>query len=136
MIYVLDTSAFSAAMRFEPGMMAFLARYRPGDVATVPPVAAEIEYGIRRLNPESRKARLLTDRKAELLKHIRVLDWTAEASEYFGRIKAALEKAGTPVDDFDLAIAAVASSHGAEVVTANLVHFSRIGGLVCRHWEE
>jgi len=64
-IYILDTKAFSAAMRFEPGMMNFLALHRPGNVATVPSVVAEIEYGIRRLYPESRKVRLLTDRKAE-----------------------------------------------------------------------
>jgi len=136
MIYVLDTTAFSAALRFEPGIMSFLAKHKPGDVATVPPVIAEIEYGIRRLDPESRKAKLLADRKAELLKHIRVLDWTHEVSEHFGRFKAALEEAGTPVDDFDIAIAAVASAHGAEVITVNLAHFKRIKGLVCRHWEE
>jgi tRNA(fMet)-specific endonuclease VapC len=136
MICVLDTTAFSAAMRFEPGMMSFLKNHRPGEVVTVPPVMAEIEYGIRRLDPESRKTGLLTERKTTLLKHLRVLDWTADASEHFGRMKALLEKSGTPVDDFDIAIAAVALTYGAEVITANLVHFSRIKGLVSRHWTE
>jgi len=65
-----------------------------------------------------------------------VLDWTEDASKYFGRMKASLGKSGTPMDDFDIAGAAVALAHGAEVITANLVHFSRIGGLVCRHWVE
>lgn len=39
-----------------------------------------------------------------------------------------------PVFDMDIAIAAVAVSHGAEIVTANLTHFSRIASLVSRHW--
>ena len=30
--------------------------------------------------------------------------------------------------------AGIVSSHGAEVITANLTHFSRIEGLRCRHW--
>jgi tRNA(fMet)-specific endonuclease VapC len=133
-IFVLDTTAFSAAMRFEPAMMKFLSEHRPGEIATVPPVVAEIEYGIRRLDETSRKALLLETRKAELLEHIRLLDWIADASEHFGRIKAVLEKKGTPLDDFDVAIAAVAIAHEAEIVTANLVHFRRVDGLASRHW--
>jgi predicted nucleic acid-binding protein len=36
----------------------------------------------------------------------------------FGEIKAQLERDGTPIDDMDIAIAAVAASHGADIVTA------------------
>ena len=39
-----------------------------------------------------------------------------------------------PVDDFDIAIGAIALSHDAEVVTANLPHFGRFEGLACRDW--
>jgi tRNA(fMet)-specific endonuclease VapC len=68
------------------------------------------------------------------MESLRVLEWTAESSVQFGEIKAQLEGDGEPVDDMDVAIAAVASSHGAEVVTASLVHFSRIATLTSRHW--
>jgi predicted nucleic acid-binding protein len=54
----------------------------------------------------------------------------------FGSIKAGLEQSGEMIDDFDVAIAAIAMSHDAVVLTANLVHFSRVRGLSCRHWEE
>ncbi|MBN1837361.1 MAG: type II toxin-antitoxin system VapC family toxin [Spirochaetales bacterium] len=131
---VLDTTAFSAAMRNEPDMIAFLKARAPGDVALVPPVVAEIEYGIQRLEEGSKKRTLLARRQAQLLEAIRVLDWNPEASVRFGTIKAALERGGILIDDFDIAVAAIAQAHGAQVVTANLAHFLRIEGLTSLHW--
>jgi tRNA(fMet)-specific endonuclease VapC len=131
---VLDTTAFSAAMRNEPGMAAFLQARQPGEVAVVPPVVGEIECGIQHLAPGSRKRALLANRQALLLSAIRVLEWTPEASVRFGAIKAALEKSGTLIEDFDIAVAAIAQAHQARVVTANLAHFGRIEGLDCLHW--
>ena len=134
MIRVLDTTAFSAAMRREPGMLEFLRTRRPGDLATVPPVVAEIEYGIRRLEPRSRRRVLLEAERDKLLGAMTVLPWTDDSSRRFGACKAQLERDGVPVDDFDIAIGAIALSHDAEVVTANLPHFGRFEGLACRHW--
>jgi tRNA(fMet)-specific endonuclease VapC len=131
---VLDTTAFSAAMRNEPAMVDFLRVRPPGELAVVPPVVAEIEYGIQRLEPGSRKRALLSEREAQLLSAIRVLDWTPQASASFGGIKAALEAAGQLIDDFDIAVAAIAMAHEAQVITANLPHFARVKGLRSRHW--
>ena len=109
--------------------------HRPGEIATVPPVVAEIEHGIRRLDPSSRKFTLLLAQKEKLFQIMQVLDWDQESSAKFGKIKADLENAGTPVDDFDVAIAAIAMSHGAVLITANLAHFKRIKGLQSNHWD-
>src|SRR4030042_3946275 len=117
---ILDTTAFSAAMVNEPAMVNFLKTRPPGELAVVPPVVAEIEYGIQRLEPGSRKRALLSEREAKLLSAIRVLEWTPQASVRFGGIKAALERAGQPIDDFDIAVAAVALAHQAQGITANL----------------
>ncbi len=133
---VLDTTAFAAAMRGEPQMDEFLRARRPGALATVPPVVAEIEYGIQRLDPGSRKRLLLEAERDRLLAVLQVLPWTPESSVRFGEVKAALERAGELIDDFDVAIAAIALSHGAEVLTANLPHFQRVAGLLSRHWAE
>jgi predicted nucleic acid-binding protein len=51
---VLDMTALSAAMRNEPAMAAFLRARQPGEVSVAPPVVAEIEYGIQRLEAGSR----------------------------------------------------------------------------------
>lgn len=121
-------------MRHDPQIEAFLRSLAPGDVALAPPVVAEFEYGIRRLKAGTRKRELLERELSRLLETVRVLDWTGASSVQFGEIKAQLEQDGTPIDDMDIAIAAVAVSHGAEVVTANLAHFSRIDALTTRNW--
>lgn len=121
-------------MRHDEEMDSFLQSLRPGDVATAPPAVAEIEYGIRRLAPDSRRRKLLETEWERVASAIAVLDWNANVSKAFGDIKSHLELAGTPIDDFDVAIAAVAVTHGAEVITANLVHFARIPNLAARRW--
>lgn len=133
---VLDTTAFSSLMRRDTGMVQFLRAYRPGDIATVPLVVAEISYGIARLEAGSRRRLLLEQEKNRILELVRQLDWVPRSSELFGTIKAQLERDGTPIDDMDIAIAAIAMSHQAEVITANMVHFSRIKGLTVRHWTD
>ena len=134
MISVLDTTALSAAMRLEPEIVSFLGVRPPGEFAVVPPVVAEIEYGLQRLDAASRRYRLLRAELRRLLSVIPLLEWLPAASVQFGAIKAGLERAGTPIDDFDVAVAAIARAHGAEVITANLAHFARIEDLGCRHW--
>ena len=122
-------------MRNEKAMVEFLQARRPGEIAVVPPVVAEIEYGIRRIEP-GRKRILLEMQRDRILSVFRVLDWTPEASTNFGIIKSTLEQTGSLIDDFDIAIAAIAMSNKAQVITANLVHFTRIENLPCRHWED
>jgi hypothetical protein len=52
-------------------------------------------------------------------------EWTDAVSQAYGRIKAALERRGTCIEDFDAAIAAHALATSATLVTANLDHMAR-----------
>lgn len=56
--------------------------------------------------------------------------------EIFGMLKVKLESAGTPLDDFDLILAATALSHNLILVTNNERHFSRIEGLKIENWSK
>lgn len=134
MMHVLDTTAFSAVMRRDAGILSLLKKKQPGDFATVPPVVAEIEYGIRRLDNSSRKYLRLNSEKKHLLSIIKVMPWLPESSKHFGIIKANLEHKGELIDDFDIAIAAIAISHQCYVLTANLRHFQRIENLEAIGW--
>ena len=53
----------------------------------------------------------------------------------FGRIRAALETAGTPIGPYDMQIAAIALVHDLIVVTHNVREFSRVPGLQFEDWE-
>ena len=57
-----------------------------------------------------------------------------ESAEVFAMLKADLEKAGTPLDDFDLILAACALANDFVLVTNNMKHFERIEGLRLTNW--
>lgn len=63
------------------------------------------------------------------------LTFDEAAANAFGRVKAALEIAGTPIGSYDMQIAAIALVHGLIVVTHNTREFSRIAGLQIEDWE-
>ena len=134
MRYVLDATAFLAAMRRDSGLMALIKGCLPIDVFTVPPAIAEIHYGIKRLKNASKKVLLLKAERDRLLSIINVLPWQSEASKKYGEIKADLEVRGMIIDDFDIAIAAIAMSHKCGVITANLKHFEKIKDLETISW--
>ena len=74
-------------------------------------------------------ARHLENIRTRVLPNVLVLPFDAETAEIYGRLCAGLWDQGTPVEDFDLMIAATAVQHGLTVVTANMKHFERIPGL-------
>ena len=134
MRYVLDTTAFSAVMKRDSSLLALLGRYRPGDIVTVPPVVAEIQFGIERLDNSTKKYLLLKTERDRLLSLINVIPWSSESSDNFGKIKADLERQGKLIDDFDIAIAAIALAHKCHIITSNLRHFRRIKILKSITW--
>jgi tRNA(fMet)-specific endonuclease VapC len=97
------------------------------------PVIAEIAYGLQRLARSKRKDALAS--RFELLKsEIRRVAWSDEVSEAFGVIKAALERKGERIEDFDAAVAAHALFDGGVLVTANLRHMTRVPGIEIEDW--
>lgn len=133
MKYVLDTNAVSALMQGRPEVIDRLAAVARGDVSVPQPVLAEIAYGIERL-PPSRRRTVLQERFDLLRAQLQRCPWTDEVSEAFGRIKAALEKRGQRIEDFDAAIAAHAAAAGATLVTANARQMTRVPGLRTQDW--
>lgn len=66
---------------------------------------------------------------------LEVLVFDSEAADHAADIRAALERAGTPIGGYDLLIAGHARSRGLIVVTGNLREFERVPGLRCEDWE-
>lgn len=65
---------------------------------------------------------------------LEVIPLGPESAQIFGMLKAQMEKKGTRLDDFDLAIAASALAHNLILVTNNISHFKRIPGLKLANW--
>jgi predicted nucleic acid-binding protein len=86
----------------------------------------ELLYGLERKPGADRLRRRL---EADFLPLITVLPFDAEAARIYARIRAQLERAGVPLSEADLQIAAIALSRGLRLLTGNARHFRRIEGL-------
>lgn len=63
------------------------------------------------------------------------LPFDGAAAREYGRIRAGLERAGTPIGPYDLQIAAIALVHSLTLVTHNTNEFERVSGLRIEDWE-
>ena len=133
MTYVLDTNAVSALMKGRAAVVEQLAATEPAAVSVPQPVLAEIAFGIERL-PRSRRRAALQARFDLISVELPRAEWTDVVSQMYGRIKATLERRGTRIEDFDAAIAAHALAFGANLVTSNLGHMTRVPGLRVEDW--
>ena len=131
---VLDTSAVSAVMHGDSGALHRLRDEDPSDTYLCTPVAAEIRFGLSRLEAGSRRRQLLESEFRRLRAVLRWTDWTEPATLAFGHWKAVLQARGTLIEDMDLAIASVAVGLSARLATLNVRHFSRIDDLQADDW--
>lgn len=76
-----------------------------------------------------------SDKQARFLRPYVTVPFDDVAALEYGRIRARLEQAGTPIGPYDMQIAAIAIVHGLIVITHNTAEFSRIGGLRIEDWE-
>ena len=70
----------------------------------------------------------------ELLAAIRVIPFNRDEAAAAARIRAKLERAGTPLGPMDTLIAGTALAHRATLVTRNTGEFSRVEGLQVENW--
>jgi len=130
----LDTNAVIAAInQREPWVRRRLERALvDGVVVGIPAIVLyEIWYGIKK----SARARANTAVLAVFLS-LDVMPWPFEPedAEEAGDIRAALERAGTPIGPYDVLVAAQARRRGAVLITANEREFARVAGLKTEDW--
>jgi tRNA(fMet)-specific endonuclease VapC len=112
-------------MKGVPSVAARMQETHRADVAISQVTVAEIEFGLRYL-PASRRRRALQAQWRSIGSELIRLPWDDEVSRAFGERKARLERSGTRMSDFDLAVAAHAIAHGLIVVTSDAA-FDRLG---------
>lgn len=67
---------------------------------------------------------------------VEVLPLNEEAADLFGKIKTDLRRSGQMIEDFDILIASITLTYGGILVTNNVDHFKKIGGLNYESWLE
>ena len=134
MTYLLDTNAVVALLKNQPaGVRGRLRRAvsRDASVAVSSVVLFELWYGVARSERRRENAERL---RIFLSAVVSVVPFEEEDAVTAGDLRAALEKAGTPIGPYDLLIAAQALRTRATLVTANVSEFARVRGLVWQDW--
>ena len=128
--WMLDTNILSELIRNPGGtLMRRLSATEPDALCTSIVVACELRFGASRKGSE-----VLTRRVDQLLNSLVVLPLDQPADQHYADIRAALERAGTPIGSHDLFIAAHARSRDLTLVTHNTREFKRVAGLRVEDW--
>lgn len=131
MPYLFDTNAISEVFRPRPNpeLVRWLGELPREEQHTSTVVIAELyEAAYRSPAREKWRARI----EEEVLPTMTVLGFDLACAEEFGRLRARLRSAGTPIGDVDTLIAATALCHGLTVVTADAGDFRRVPELEIR----
>ena len=133
MIYLLDSNAVRDLMDQHPRLSDRAARVTPPDsVAACSVVRGEVLFGIERL-PAGRRRDVLARRAAAVFGSLAAEHVPYAAGADYSRLKHARERAGLPMDENDLWLAATAAALGATVVTRDS-DFRGTPGLMVEDW--
>jgi tRNA(fMet)-specific endonuclease VapC len=91
---------------------------------------SELLYGVSKSSkPEQNQIALM-----QFVAPLEILPYSDEAAQYYGDLRAHLEKHGTPIGSLDMLIAAHALSIACTLVTNNEKEFIRIPNLKIDNW--
>jgi len=127
-LFLLDSSICIPVLRNKPGLEKL-----PDPAVTGIPVivAAELWTGVQK-NLHTHPYQVA--RLEAFLSLFWISEFTLEAAQHYGDIRASLEASGKSIDPLDLLIAAQARSLGATLITANAGEFQRVKGLKAQAW--
>ncbi len=131
MRYLLDTNICIYIVRHHPSEVAGrFERLHPGDVGM-----STITYGELLLGAEkSQYPGQVRERLQRFVNLVPVLTLPDKSPHHYARIRAKLERAGTPIGANDLWIAAHALASNLTLVSNNLREFGRIEELKTENW--
>ena len=128
---LLDTNVCIHIIRRRPQVV--LRRFEDygiGEVGVSSVTVAELRYGAEKSSRPEQNLEAL----GRFLLPLEILAFGEEAAAAYGRVRVALEKAGTPIGPLDTLIAAHAVSMGVTLVTNNTREFMRVPGLEIEDW--
>jgi tRNA(fMet)-specific endonuclease VapC len=127
--FLLDTNAVIAVMAGKAAVTDRLRRQALRDVAVSSVVIHELRYGA------SKSARQAENHARIDALRFEVVPFEAQDARQAGEVRAALERAGTPIGGYDLLIAGQALARDLVLVTRNVREFERVAGLRIEDWE-
>lgn len=124
---LLDTTIVVSHLRGVAAVSQRLAEIQTRYLSTV--ALGELHYGIHRSSRPDESLRQFE----RWLRVTVLLPISPTTAEHYGRLKDQLARAGTPIPENDLWIAAQALEHGLPLATRD-THFARVPGLRVLNW--
>jgi len=92
---------------------------------------AELKFGVEKSEKPEKNKKVLDN----FLTGVQILP-IFHSLDLYAKEKARLQKAGTPIDDFDLLIGVTSIRHQLTMVTNNTKHFKQITGIKLEDWTD
>lgn len=127
--YLLDTTVCIALIRHNPQVVETILNIGEENCYVSEITIAELYYGA------SKSGRASHFRDVMLIKDVFEVVPLFPCLRTYGEIKAALERQGNRIDEFDLLIGATALTNTMTLVTHNTKHLGRIPNIVIEDWE-
>lgn len=131
MKYMLDTNICIYTIKHKPETVVknFLKR-APDEMCISAITYAELMYGVEKSQAVEKNRVAIT----MFLSSISILKFDSHAAEEYGKVRADLERKGTPIGAMDMLIAGHARSEGLILVTNNTREFLRVENLEVEDW--
>jgi tRNA(fMet)-specific endonuclease VapC len=128
---MLDTNICIAIIKQKPkDILQKFSAYQVGDVCISSITLAELRYGVAKSQYQEQNQAALD----EFILPLEIADFDYTAAYFYGDLRAALEKQGTPIGPLDTMIGAHALSLNLTLVTNNTKEFNRIPKLNVIDW--
>jgi tRNA(fMet)-specific endonuclease VapC len=133
MDFLLDTNICIYIIKKKPSQVLQKFQSLPSETVAVSSLTvAELKYGVYKSQfPERNQTAL-----SQFLSPLQIIKFNEDAADYYGKIRADLEKRGQVIGAMDILIAAHALSLDIILVTNNSKEFSRIPHLKIENWLE
>jgi len=132
MKYLLDTNVCIKILKGNSEKILEMIRNIDNNMIIIPSIVRyELFYGAYKSTNKDKNLLIL---KA-LLGNFSDRYFDSTVSEICGKVRAELDKTGTPIGPYDLQIGAIALADNLTLVTHNVKEFSRIQGLRIEDWE-
>jgi tRNA(fMet)-specific endonuclease VapC len=129
---MLDTNICIYAIKHRPPeVLEALRQHEAAGLGVSSITVAELEFGAVKSGSARNLAAL-----QQFLEPLEIADFDRVAATTYGRLRAQLEAAGTPIGPLDTQIAAQALALGVTLVSNNLREFARVPGLLLANWVE
>ena len=132
MRFMLDTNICIYAIKHRPqAVVAALRQNASAGLGVSAITVAELEFGVAKSGSVRNAAAL-----QQFLEPLSIADFDRVAARTYGRVRAHLEAAGTPIGPLDTQIAAHALALDVTLVSNNLSEFARVPGLRLVNWAD